>query len=92
MATLWEIITGNSTLPVDPANTFWDHLNSQNGDGGGDQPTLVNTYNGAALSMNAGATLTIDTGVALTMNLHADELTAIIDADLTMNSDQDLVI
>lgn len=26
---LWTLITENSTLPVAPGNTFWDHLNSQ---------------------------------------------------------------
>lgn len=35
MPTLWDIVTGNSTLPVDPANSFWDHLNNQAGGGGG---------------------------------------------------------
>ncbi len=34
MATLWEIVTGNSTLPVQAGNTFWDHLNNQEGGGG----------------------------------------------------------
>lgn len=28
MPTLWEAVTGNSTLPNDPSNTFWDHLNN----------------------------------------------------------------
>ena len=33
MATAWEILTGNSTLPV--LNTAWDHLNNQEGGGSG---------------------------------------------------------
>lgn len=34
MSNLWEIVTGNSTLPVQPGNTLWDHLNNQKaGDG-----------------------------------------------------------
>lgn len=33
MANLWEIVTGNSSLPVAPGNTFWDHLNNQQGGG-----------------------------------------------------------
>ena len=49
MATLWSIVTGNSTLPVQAGNTFWDHLNNQNGDGGGGGgfgiPTLVPVIN-----------------------------------------------
>jgi len=36
MATLWDIITSNSTLPVQAGNTFWDHMNNQNtGSGSG---------------------------------------------------------
>ena len=34
MATLWQIITGNSTLPIQAGNTFWDHINNQDGNGG----------------------------------------------------------
>lgn len=33
MATLWDIVTGNSTLPVQAGNNFWDHLNNQAGGG-----------------------------------------------------------
>jgi len=29
MTTLWEVVTGNSILPIEAANTFWDHLNNQ---------------------------------------------------------------
>ena len=41
MATLWEIVTGNSTLPVQAGNTFWDHLNNQAGGGGGGPTQLL---------------------------------------------------
>ena len=34
MATLWGIVTGNSILPVQAGNNFWDHLNNQAGGGG----------------------------------------------------------
>lgn len=33
MENLWEIITGNSSLPVQLGNTLWDHLNNQQGGG-----------------------------------------------------------
>ena len=29
MATVWETVTGNSSLPVQAGNTFYDHLNNQ---------------------------------------------------------------
>ncbi len=32
---LWEVITGNSTLPVQSGTTLWDHLNNQAGGVGG---------------------------------------------------------
>lgn len=35
MPSLWEVVTGNSTLPVQAGTTFWDHL--QNQAVGGDQ-------------------------------------------------------
>lgn len=31
MATLWEIITDNSSLPIQAGTDFWDHLNNQQG-------------------------------------------------------------
>lgn len=41
MATLWEIVTGNSTLPVQAGTNFWDHLNNQAGGGGGPTQLVV---------------------------------------------------
>ena len=29
MATFWDLITTNSSLPVQEGNTFWDHLQNQ---------------------------------------------------------------
>lgn len=41
MSNVWELVTGNSTLPVNPSNTFWDHLNNLGGgSGGGETVTL----------------------------------------------------
>jgi len=49
MPSTWEILTVNSTLPVNGINTTWDHLNNQNGDGDGGGgfgiPTLVPVIN-----------------------------------------------
>lgn len=28
MSNLWELITNASTLPIQPGNTLWDHLNN----------------------------------------------------------------
>ena len=42
MATLWDIITANSTLAVQPGNTFWDHLNAQ---AGGTGVIFINGFN-----------------------------------------------
>ena len=33
--TLWQIITGNSSLPVQAGTTFWDHLTNQQGGSSG---------------------------------------------------------
>lgn len=32
---LWQIITGTSALPIQVGNNLWDHLNNQQGGGGG---------------------------------------------------------
>lgn len=31
MATLWDVVTGNSSLAVESGNTFFDHLTNQQG-------------------------------------------------------------
>jgi hypothetical protein len=30
---VWELVTGSSTLVIDPGNTLWDHLNNLGGGG-----------------------------------------------------------
>lgn len=32
---IWELVTSSSTLPIAPANSFWDHLNNLGAGGGG---------------------------------------------------------
>lgn len=39
--TLWQTVTGNSTLPVQAGVNFWDHLNNQDGGGGFGSQQLV---------------------------------------------------
>tara|TARA_R110000803_G_scaffold28011_5_gene65081 strand:- start:4408 stop:4656 length:249 start_codon:yes stop_codon:yes gene_type:complete len=34
MTTLWETVTANSSLPIASGNTFWDHLQNQQGGSG----------------------------------------------------------
>ena len=51
MDNLWDIVTSNSTLPVSPTNNLWDHLNNQDGSGGG---TVI--FNGEVI----GATNILD--------------------------------
>ena len=36
--TLWELVTSNSTLPVEPGNSLWDHLNNQRAGTNSDTP------------------------------------------------------
>jgi len=47
MATLWETITENSSLPVQAGNTFWDHLNNQEGGG----PITLTIYEDLAVEL-----------------------------------------
>jgi hypothetical protein len=39
--TLWELVTGNSSLPVQAGVTFWDHLTHQTGGTGANVPLPV---------------------------------------------------
>jgi len=50
---VWEIVTGNSTLPIQAGNTFWDHLNNQN----------TGTGTGSILRSGCDITGTIDQNV-----------------------------
>lgn len=46
MATVWETVTGNSTLPIAPGTTFFDHLNNQQAGGG-----ITRIVSGEALTL-----------------------------------------
>jgi len=66
---LWQIITGNSRLPVEPGNNFWDHLNNQSG--GGD------TFVGPSLSANIlSANLAANINNSITTKITSKKLAA----------------
>lgn len=44
MATLWEVITENSTLPVNDSNSFWDHMQNQGVAGTGVDRTFYTPF------------------------------------------------
>jgi len=72
--TLWQIITGNSSLPVQAGTTFWDHLNNQLGGAvvhvG---PVLLADINAPALSAHSGDGISASINdIALTANLSLD--------------------
>lgn len=85
MATLWEIVTGNSSLAVDSVNTLWDHLNNQAGGVGGD------VFVGSGLTARIDLEMTADLGVALSANISGVELTANMGENLSSNIEQDLI-
>lgn len=60
MATLWEIVTGNSSLSIDPSNTFWDHLNNQ---------VAGDVFVGNGLTMDIDETLEMDIEETLEMDI-----------------------
>lgn len=81
---LWQIITSNSTLPVQAGNTLWNHLNNQAGGAGG------NIFVGPSLIADIDMTLEAEIGDVLSSNLLMDELTANIVDDLSAETDGDL--
>jgi len=73
MASLWEVVTSNSTLPVQSGTTFWDHLNNQSGDGGGGPSTIVaNNFENFAVEL-------ADEGIDVV--LQDDSIRIILDED-----------
>lgn len=77
MATLWEIVTGNSTLPVQAGVTFWDHLNNQQGGGGG--PTQYVVVEAVADSERQNIDALVE---PLIVDVHVDAHEAIIDGEI----------
>ncbi len=63
---LWQIITGNSDLPVQTGNNFWRHLSNQSG-GIGD--ILIGTQLKAKLEQE----LTMNLGETLKMKINDEE-------------------
>jgi len=83
MTTLWETVTGNSTLPVQAGNTFFDHLNNQQSGSitiGGDLTANVERTEFSAsvdcsLSANVNTqTLTADTASGLSGDISETSL------------------
>jgi hypothetical protein len=44
MPNLWDVVTGNSNLPVQAGNSFWDHLQNQKSGGTGIDRTFSGLY------------------------------------------------
>lgn len=88
MPTLWDVVTNNSSLPVNSGNTFWDHLNNQAGGGGGNIYVggVLTMSTSPALSMEADSpNLTMDLQASMTMNLETSELSVNIDQNKSMD-------
>lgn len=76
--TAWEILTGNSTLL---SGTAWDHLNNQNGDGGGDVIINTTVYGELEVELMSEYNIEIDQGVG-----------ASIDDDLVVELEDELIV
>lgn len=76
MATVWQTITGNSSLPVQAGNTLFDHLNSQQGGGG---------------TLQIFAELEVELMPDLEVELEA-EMTAELEPELTVELEPELEV
>lgn len=86
MATAWEVLTGNSSLPDNGVNTAWDHLNNQQGGGGpGGQPYPVYITEMRAFAVNE----TLATAESLSTALSDDTVVAEADSTVVAYSDDD---
>lgn len=86
MATLWETVTGNSTLPVQAGNNFWDHLHAQAGGGGG--PTQLVVVEAFVNTERQDIDVTIDPlGVAV--EIAASEFEIVVENEITVDVEVD---
>lgn len=85
--TFWELVTGNSNLPVASENTFWDHINNQK-TGGGTGTVIVGSE--AALEINNALTLEIGDNSMLVDADTAIELQINNSIKLELNNDKEL--
>jgi len=74
MATLWGLITGNSSLPIQAGNTLRDHMRNQNAGGGISIDRTFYTPFKATITENLSATITEN----LSANVTGDSLNASI--------------
>lgn len=76
---LWQIITGNSTLPVQAGTNLWDHLNNQEGGGSGDTYIVQATESFEVRMAAMGYEVTFP-------RLDVESHLVAIDASVTLNS------
>jgi len=88
MATLWDVVTGNSSLPVQPGNTFWDHLNNQAGGG----EACITIYGESLAVIDPELLCTIDPVAVFTVVLEGDILTEIEEPYLTTFLEGDIIV
>jgi hypothetical protein len=77
---VWQLVTNNSTLPVSPANTFWDHLNNLGGGGGGGEtihvfplPTVYDEETESVVDYETTETLLIEYETQATVEVLTDD-------------------
>lgn len=81
---LWQIVTDNSTLPISPANNFWDHLNNQVG---GDI-TLIEVEAIQVMSDDTEYAVMIEDDI-ITATIEDNEFTTVGDTEVIITIDDD---
>lgn len=92
---VWQLVTNNSTLPVSPANTFWDHLNNLGGGSGGGEtihvfplPIMEDEQNETVVNYQTTETLLIEHETQATVEvLSDDEVLQFLEEEITVYVD-----
>ena len=83
--TLWQIVTDNSTLPISPANNFWDHLNNQ---AGGGDITLIEVEAIQVMSDDTEYAVMVEDDI-ITATIEDNEFTTVGDTEVIITIDDD---
>ena len=67
MATFWEAITENSSLPIEVGNTLWMHINNQQ-EGSSDNTYIVSNTRSVSISQGLSANINRELSAEITEN------------------------
>jgi len=90
MASVWELITDSSGLPIQAGNTLWDHLNDLGSGVGGGDITVVEV-SGIAIELSEESVEVMLESIEYEVEIDSDEIEVALDEhtiDVELNTDE----